>query len=57
LLPANDQASRAIVQQMKSDEAAHARMAEKAGAADLPLPVRGLMKLSAKVMTMVAHRI
>ena len=56
-LPANDQASRAIVQQMKSDEAAHARLAEKAGAVDLPLPVRGLMKLAAKVMTTVAHRI
>ena len=57
LLPANDQASRAIVQQMKTDEVAHARMAEKAGAVDLPLPVRGLMKLAAKVMTTVAHRI
>jgi ubiquinone biosynthesis monooxygenase Coq7 len=56
-LPANDQASRAIVQQMKSDEAAHARLAEKAGATELPLPVRGLMKLAAKVMTTVAHRI
>ena len=57
LLPAHDQASRAIVQQMKTDEVAHARMAEKAGAVDLPLPVRGLMKLAAKVMTTVAHRI
>jgi ubiquinone biosynthesis monooxygenase Coq7 len=56
-LPANDQASRAIVQQMKSDEAAHARMAEKAGAAELPLPVRGLMKFAAKVMTTVAYKI
>jgi ubiquinone biosynthesis monooxygenase Coq7 len=42
---------------MKSDEVAHARMAEKAGAVDLPLPVRGLMKLAAKVMTTVAQRI
>lgn len=57
LLPANDQASRAIVQQMKTDEVAHARMAEKAGAVELPLPVRGLMKLAAKVMTTVAYRI
>jgi ubiquinone biosynthesis monooxygenase Coq7 len=56
-LPANDQASRAIVQQMKSDESAHARMAEKAGAVELPLPVRGLMKLAAKVMTTVAYKI
>jgi ubiquinone biosynthesis monooxygenase Coq7 len=57
LLPAGDLASRAIVQQMKSDEVAHARMAERAGAVDLPLPVRGLMKLAAKVMTTVAHRV
>jgi ubiquinone biosynthesis monooxygenase Coq7 len=57
LLPANDSASRAIVAQMKSDEVAHARMAEKAGAVDLPLPVRGLMKLAAKVMTTVAQRV
>ncbi len=56
-LPAHDHASRAIVQQMKADEVAHARMAERAGAVDLPLPVRGLMKLAAKVMTSVAHRI
>ena len=56
-LPAEDVASRAIVQQMKTDEVAHARMAERAGAVDLPLPVRGLMKLAAKVMTSVAHRV
>jgi ubiquinone biosynthesis monooxygenase Coq7 len=56
-LPANDQTSRAIVRQMKTDEMAHARMAERAGSVDLPLPVKGLMKLAAKVMTTVAHRI
>jgi len=56
-LPANDLASRAIVQHMKTDEVAHARMAERAGAVALPLPVRGLMKLAAKVMTTVAHRV
>ena len=56
-LPANDVASRAIVQQMKADEAAHARMAEKAGALQLPTPVKEGMRLAAKVMTTVAHRI
>lgn len=56
-LPAGDAASRAIVQQMKSDEVAHARMAERAGAVALPLPVKGLMTLAAKVMSTVAHRI
>jgi hypothetical protein len=34
-LPANDLASRAIVQHMKTDEVAHARMAERAGAGPL----------------------
>jgi ubiquinone biosynthesis monooxygenase Coq7 len=56
-LPAGDQASRAIVAQMKDDEARHAREAQHAGATELPLPVKGLMRVAAKVMTTVAHRI
>jgi ubiquinone biosynthesis monooxygenase Coq7 len=56
-LPANDLASRAIVSQMKADEMAHARMAQKAGAAELPEPVKRLMGAAAKVMTTVAQRI
>lgn len=56
-LPAGDSASRAIVAQMKDDEVQHARMAERAGALPLPSPVKGLMKLAAKVMTTVAHRV
>ncbi|QCB46767.1 2-polyprenyl-3-methyl-6-methoxy-1,4-benzoquinone monooxygenase [Hydrogenophaga sp. PAMC20947] len=56
-LPAADQASRAIVAQMKEEEAHHAREAERAGAAPLPPPVKGLMRLAARVMTTVAHRI
>jgi ubiquinone biosynthesis monooxygenase Coq7 len=56
-LPAGDHASRAIVAQMKLDEARHAREAMSAGAVELPAPVKGLMKLAAKVMTTVAHRI
>lgn len=56
-LPAGDHASRAIVAQMKVDEARHAREALGAGAADLPAPVKGLMKMAARVMTTVAHRI
>lgn len=56
-LPANDSASRAIVAQMKDDEVQHARMAERAGALPLPAPVKGLMRLAAKVMTTVAHRV
>lgn len=56
-LPAADQRSRAIVEQMKIDEAVHADNAEAAGAAALPLPVRWAMRAAAKVMTVTAHRI
>lgn len=56
-LPAADSASRAIVAQMKADEIAHAQMAQKAGAVELPAPVKSLMQAAAKVMTTVAHRI
>ena len=54
-LPAADLASRAIVAQMRDDESRHADEAAKAGAAELPWPVRGLMRLTAKVMTTTAH--
>ena len=56
-LPTDDLASRAIVAQMKADEVRHAVEAQSAGAVDLPAPVKGLMRLAAKVMTTVAHRI
>jgi ubiquinone biosynthesis monooxygenase Coq7 len=57
LLPANDGPSRAIVAQMKVDEAQHAKEALQAGAAELPAPFKALMKVAAQVMTTVAHRI
>ncbi|MBS3995758.1 MAG: 2-polyprenyl-3-methyl-6-methoxy-1,4-benzoquinone monooxygenase [Hydrogenophaga sp.] len=56
-LPRNDHASRAIVAQMKDDEARHAREAQHAGGVELPRPVQGLMRAAAKVMTTVAHRV
>jgi len=56
-LPAADQASRAIVTQMRDDEIAHARQAQAAGAAQLPAMVGALMGAAAKVKTTVAHRI
>ena len=56
-LPAADAASRAIVAQMREDEARHADDALHAGGVPLPAPVRGLMRLAAKVMTGTAHRI
>ena len=56
-LPAADLRSRAIVRQMKDDEAAHAVAAELAGAARLPLPLRWAMRLAGRVMTTTAHYI
>jgi 3-demethoxyubiquinol 3-hydroxylase len=57
LLPSNDGPSRAIVAQMKVDEAQHAKEALAAGAAELPAPFKAMMQVAAKVMTTVAHRI
>ena len=54
-LPAADLASRAIVSQMRSDEAAHAVAAREAGGVELPAPVRHAMRLAARVMTGTAH--
>ena len=56
-LPEGDHESRAIVAQMKDDEAQHARAAEEAGAMRLPAPVKMLMQSAAKVMTRTAHYI
>lgn len=50
-LPADDRQDRAILEQMKEDEARHATQALAAGGARLPLPIRLLMKGVAKVMT------
>ena len=56
-LPEGDHASRAIVAQMFDDEIRHADDAQRAGAMELPQPVKELMRAAAKVMTTVAHRI
>ena len=56
-LPAEDARSRAILDQMKIDEAKHAQMAEDSGAYDLPEAVRKLMKSTAQIMKSVAYRI
>jgi len=42
---------------MKEDELGHAHLAEDLGAADLPPPVKRLMKLTSRIMTSVAERI
>ena len=57
LLPKRDQNSRAIVAQMREEEAAHALEAKKLGALPMPLPVQAMMRAAAKVMTRVAYRI
>ena len=54
-LPAADGASRAIVEQMKADEAAHRDHALARGGEELPAPVRGIMRAVAKLMTGSAY--
>ncbi|MFT3849174.1 MAG: 2-polyprenyl-3-methyl-6-methoxy-1,4-benzoquinone monooxygenase [Propionivibrio sp.] len=54
-LPEGDTKSRAVVVRMRDDEIAHAQMAVALGARDLPLPVRYLMRATAKVMTRTAY--
>lgn len=56
-LPNDDKGSRAVVEQMKIDEARHAELAHKAGAARLPAPIEAAMGLTAGVMKFVAYRI
>ena len=54
-LPEQDLASRAVVAQMKADEARHADQALQAGATPGPAAVRWLMRAAAGVMTRVAR--
>jgi ubiquinone biosynthesis monooxygenase Coq7 len=56
-LPAADRKSRAVVERMKEDEARHAETASEHGGGELPVPVKKLMKLAARVMTTAAYRI
>jgi ubiquinone biosynthesis monooxygenase Coq7 len=56
-LPEQDARSRAIVEQMKVDEAKHAQTALDHGGAPLPLPVKLAMRFAAEVMRKTASRI
>jgi ubiquinone biosynthesis monooxygenase Coq7 len=56
-LPDADARSRAIVAQMRDEEQEHGEKAQAAGAAELPRPVRDLMRLTSKVMTRTAYRL
>jgi ubiquinone biosynthesis monooxygenase Coq7 len=53
----DDQKSRAIIEQMKIDEAQHGAAAKRAGGADLPQPVQQLMSVVSKIMTGAAYRV
>ncbi|MCB1748809.1 MAG: 2-polyprenyl-3-methyl-6-methoxy-1,4-benzoquinone monooxygenase [Gammaproteobacteria bacterium] len=54
-LPPADRRSRAVVEEMRADEARHAEDARARGALPLPWPVRRLMRLQARVMTTLAY--
>ncbi len=56
-LPAADNKSRAVVEQMLVDEAKHGQTALEAGGLRFPAPVRGLMRLVSKAMTKTSYRI
>jgi 3-demethoxyubiquinol 3-hydroxylase len=56
-LPAADQASRAVVQQMMHEEIEHAQHALAAGAMELPEPIKQAMRGMAKLMTKTAYYI
>jgi ubiquinone biosynthesis monooxygenase Coq7 len=56
-LPQNDARSRAILDQMKTDEAQHAQMAEIAGGRELPQVIRRAMALTSGIMKTLAYRI
>ena len=54
-LPATDVKSRAIVAQMKIDEARHATSALEQGGVTLPPPVKHAMRVTSKLMTQAAY--
>jgi 3-demethoxyubiquinol 3-hydroxylase len=56
-LPADDERSRAIVAQMRDDEARHGTAALEAGGTDFPQPVKDAMTLISGVMTATAYRV
>ena len=56
-LPETDARSRAVVEQMKTDEAQHAQTAVNHGAAALPVPVQHAMRFAANVMRNTARRV
>jgi ubiquinone biosynthesis monooxygenase Coq7 len=56
-LPTDDVRSRAILETMRKDEVAHGLHAREAGGAELPGPVRTIMRQTAGIMTRTAYLI
>jgi 3-demethoxyubiquinol 3-hydroxylase len=56
-LPAADDKSRSILEQMKTDEAEHAATAIRLGGAELPNPVKAAMQRMSKVMTSTTYHL
>jgi ubiquinone biosynthesis monooxygenase Coq7 len=54
-LPERDEKSRAILEQMKKDEAHHAFVATDSGAAELPTTIKKVMTLCSRIMTRTAY--
>jgi len=56
-LPAGDEASRRIIEQMRDDEIRHGRKARELGGKPLPEAARSAMRALSKVMTAVSFRV
>jgi ubiquinone biosynthesis monooxygenase Coq7 len=54
-LPEADERSRAVIEQMKADEARHGQSGRALGGAELPLAVKAAMRLASRVMTRTAY--
>lgn len=54
-LPPEDSRSRAVLEQMRSDEMAHGAAARAAGGVELPPPVQTAMRATARVMTTTSY--
>ncbi len=54
-LSVDDVKTRAIIEQMHTDEIGHAQEAKQLGAAELPEPIKAGMKLASKIMTTTAY--
>ena len=50
-IPPADAKSRAVLEQMRSDESRHATTALQSGGAELPRPIKQAMRVASKVMT------